>query len=268
MDNGDTVLRLSLASIAIDVWIAAGEVPMGRGDGGGPFAYYPVAGEVIRVAAEAAAGGAVIDAVRRRVDVQHRHLLRAIGAEDQALAAARVRAAPHTPSAMFTAGVLRVFADAIDRFDHDSVNPRSVDKLNAAYADARASSFGLDPADYADDGPAADRDYDADWQAAYAQLAGPSGSLTSEYGRLEAELDRSADYAARMLARGPNPDDVRELWMSGALPPADAAAGWPELRLDQAPTVPLPCELRAAAGNGAGSADEFAPTPRRIAQSR
>ncbi|MGH3481838.1 MAG: hypothetical protein ACRDPQ_01245, partial [Nocardioidaceae bacterium] len=101
---------------------------MGRRDGGGPFAYYPVAGEVIRLAAEAATGAGVIDAVRRRVDVQHRHLLRAFGGEDRALAAARVRAARCTPSAMFTAAVLRVFADAIDRFDCDSISPRSVDK--------------------------------------------------------------------------------------------------------------------------------------------
>ena len=209
---------------------------MGRRDGGGPFAYYPVAGEVIRLAAEAATGEDVIEAVCRRVDDQHRHLVRAIGGEDRGLVAARRRPARHTPSAMFTAAVLWVFAGAIDRFDHDSISPRSVDKLNAAYADARASNFGLDPADYAEGGSAADRDYDADWRAAYAQVAGPSGPLTLDYGRLEAELDESADHAARMLARGPNPHDVRELWRSGALPAA-AAAWWPELRLDLVSTV-------------------------------
>jgi hypothetical protein len=239
---------------------------MGRRDGGGPFAYYPVAGEVIRLAAEAATGEDVIGAVCRRVDVQHRHLVRAIGGEDRGLDVARRRPARHTPRAMFTAAVLRVFADAIDRFDHDGVSPRSVDKVNAAYADARASNFGLDPADYAEGGSAADR-YDADWRAAYAQVAGPSGSLTFDYRRLEAELDESADHAARMLARGPNPDDVRELWRSGALPAA-AAAWWPELRLDLVSTVSLLCERHDAASNGAALADEFVLTPRRVALSR
>lgn len=234
---------------------------MDRGDdvGGGPFAHYPVAGETIRAATEATTGAAEIEAVRRRVDVQHRHLLRAIGGEDPATAAARVRPARHTPISLFTAGVLRSFADAIDWFDHDSVRPRSVDKLNAIYADARAANFGLDPADYAVGGSAVDRDYDADWQAAYAELAGPSGSLTVEYGHLEAQLDRAADHAARMLARGPNPDDLRELWTTGALP-ADAASVWPELGLDRVSVVPRSYECRDV--HGARSAR------RRIALSR
>lgn len=157
---GNTGGDFSLTSIAIDAWIAPGEVPMRWRDVGGPFAYYPVAGEVIRLAAEAATGAVVIDAVRRRVDVQHRHLLRAFGGEDRALAAARVRAAR-----------------------------------------------------------------------------------------------RAARRTSR--ARGHRPGC-----------PADAAALWPELRLDQMPTVPPPCERHDAARNGTAPAEEFALTPRRVAVSR
>ena len=207
----------------------------GNEGGGGPFAYYPVTGDAIR---EAAAGthrqAGQIRVVRSQLVGAHRRMMGAIAGDIEGPVATAPRAATANmeqvvQTSSFAAGVMRLFADAVDQFNHTSSAPRSVDRLNQAYAEARLDNFGLDP-----------RRADTDWRQANAALL---GSLTNEYARLEEQLDIWADHAARMLDRGPTPDDLRELWTLGALPP-DAALLWPDLELNESPVLRLPYDLR------------------------
>jgi hypothetical protein len=217
--------------------------------GGGPFAYYPVTGDAIREAATETECHAIqIRAIRSQLVGAHRQMMGAVVGDIEnpighASAAATVNIEKVVQTSTFAAGVMRLFADAVDQFNHTSAAPRSVDKLNAAYTVARLDSFGLDLDSYDDDGPSTDRDFDADWRDANAGLIGPTGTLTVEYARLEEQLDIWADHAARMLGRGPTPADVRELWALGTLP-SDAALLWPTLDLNESPVLRLPYELR------------------------
>ena len=204
--------------------------------GGGPFAYYPVTGDAIReAAAETDRQASHIRAVRSQLVGAHRNMMSAIAGD----IGGPIATAPEATTAnieqvvrtsCFAAGVMRLFADAVDQFNHTSTAPRSVDRLNAAYTEARLDDIGLEPG----------ADFDADWRKANAAML---GTLTIEYARLEEQLDIWADHAARMLNRGPTPDDVRELWALGALPP-DAALLWPSLDLNESPVLRLPYELR------------------------
>ena len=204
--------------------------------GSGPFAYYPVTGDAIReAAAETDRQASQIRVVRSQLVGAHRHMMSAIAGDIEG----PIATAPEASTAnieqvvrtsCFAAGVMRLFADAVDQFNHTSTAPRSVDRLNAAYTEAWLDDFGLKPG----------ADFDADWREANAAML---GTLTIEYARLEEQLDIWADHAARMLNRGPTPDDVRELWALGALPP-DAALLWPSLDLNESPVLRLPYELR------------------------
>jgi hypothetical protein len=207
--------------------------------GGGPFAYYPVTGDAIRDAAsETDTQTGLVDTIRRQVEGEHRRMMAAVegdleGPMQEAPALAIGNMVRVAQASQFAAGVLRLFADAVDQFNHTSSAPRSVDALNAAYAEARIADFGLD------------RISGAAWEDANAALL---GRLRSEYGRLEAQLDMWADHAARMLYRGPTADDVLELWALGALAP-DAADTWPGLDLNHVPVWRLPYELRDEVGD-------------------
>jgi hypothetical protein len=217
-----------------------------NGGGGGPFAYYPTSGDAIRETADdigTRAGD--IGVVRRQVEDAHRLALAGI---DGDLAVPMANAPVVTmatadrveQAAWFAAGVIRMFADAVDDYNHYATGPRSIEALNTAYLQARLDDFGLEASTYAKSGPKADGDYDADRAAASAELL---GSLSAEYHRLEAWLDLRADQVARMLDRGPNPGDVTVLWAAGALPP-DATAVWPNLDLAEVPLMRMPYELR------------------------
>jgi hypothetical protein len=220
-----------------------------EGGGGGPFAYYPVTGDAIREAAAETDRHAIqIRAIRSQLIGAHRQMMGAVvgdiqGPMDRAPAAATANLERVVQTSTFAAGVMRLFADAVDQFNHTSAAPRSVDKLNAAYAAARLDNLGLDRDSYDKGGPSAHRDFDTDWREANAALIGPTGTLTVEYARLEEQLDIWADHAARVLGRGPTPDDVRELWSLGTLP-TDAALLWPTLDLNESPVLRLPYELR------------------------
>jgi hypothetical protein len=221
-------------------------VNRGGGEGGGgPFAYYPVTGDAIREAAAVTESQAIqIRAVRLQVVGVHRQMMGAVagdieGPMDHAPEAATANMEQVVRTSTFAAGVMRLFADAVDQFNHTSTAPRSVDRLNAAYTEARLDCFGLDRDAY-EGGRSAGRDFDSDWRDAEAARM---SILTTEYARLEEQLDIWADHAARMLDRGPTPDDVRELWALGTLPP-DAALLWPGLDLNKAPVLRLPYELR------------------------
>ena len=212
----------------------------GNEGGGGPFAYYPVTGDGIREAAAATdRQAAQIRVVRSQLVGAHGHTMGAIagdieGPMNTAPEAATANMEQVVQTSSFAAGVMRLFADAVDQFNHTSMAPRSVDRLNVAYTEARLDDFGLDPSRV-----------DTDWREANAaQLS----TLTNEYARLEEQLDIWADHAARMLNRGPTPDDVRELWALGTLP-ADAALLWPGLELNESPVLRLPYELRDEVGD-------------------
>lgn len=222
----------------------------GHESGGGPFAYYPVTGDAIRdAAAETTRQAAQIRAVRSQLVGAHRQMMGAIagdieGPMDTAPAAATANMELVVQTSTFAAGVMRLFADAVDQFNRTSMAPRSVDRLNAAYTEARLDCFGLDRDAY-EAGQSAGRDFDSDWHEAEAALR---SRLTIEYARLEEQLDIWADHAARMLDRGPTLDDVRELWALGTLPP-DAALQWPGLDLNEGLVLRLPYELRDEIGD-------------------
>jgi hypothetical protein len=208
--------------------------------GGGWFAYYPTTGDAIRTAADDVHGPASeLGGVRRQLEGEHR---RALAAVDGQLYAPLTRAPEMATAnlirveqaANFAAGVVRLFADAVDDYNHYATNPRSVQALNAAYTDARLNNFGLDP--------------DADDTDRATARAGVLRDLTAEYHRLGGWLDLRAEQAARMLDRGPNPGDVTALWAAGAMPP-DAHEIWPDLNLVETPLPRLPYELRADPGD-------------------
>lgn len=207
----------------------------GNESGGGPFAYYPVTGDAIReAAAETDRHATQVKSVRSQLVGAHSNMMGAIAGDIEgpmatAPGAATANLEQVVQTSTFAAGVMRLFADAVDQFNHTSTAPRSVDRLNRAYTGARLDDFGLDPGRV-----------DTDWPQANAALL---GTLTDEYARLEEQLDIWADHAARMLDRGPTPDDVRELWALGALPP-DASLLWPGLQLNESPVLRLPYDLR------------------------
>lgn len=209
------------------------------GGGGGPFAYYPTTGSLIRASASAVERGRIgLGAMRSRLATEHR---RALGSVDGDLYEPMAHA-PQVATAnltrveqaiCFAAGVVRLFADAVDAYNHSSTNPRSVQALNMAYADARLDDPGGDGDETGEDrGPEAE-----------VELRTKLTGLRAEYERLGEQLDNWADHAARMLARGPNPDDIRELWFGGALP-SQAYELWPGLRLHQLTGARLPYDLR------------------------
>lgn len=214
--------------------------------GAGPFAYYPASGDAIRdTATEVGNRAADIGAVRRQVEADHRRALAGVdgdltnpmaGAADALVANAdRVEQA-----AWFAAGVVRLFADAVDDYNLYSIGPRSVEALNLAYTESLIDDFGMDAAAYAKGGARAGRDYDADRADAEADLL---RSLTAEHHRLGEQLDVWASHAARMLDRGPNAEDISELWAFGSLG-SDAYEVWPGLQLVDVPMLRLPYDLR------------------------
>jgi hypothetical protein len=97
---------------------------MHQGDGGGagPFAYYPASADAIRdTAADVANRAADIGSVRRQVEADHRRALTGVGGAltdpmarvPDALVANADRV---EQAALFAAGVVRLFADAVDDY--------------------------------------------------------------------------------------------------------------------------------------------------------
>ena len=221
------------------------------GGGGGPFAYYRAGGDTIRETADEIGNHANgIGAVRQHVEDAHRRALRGVhGDLAEPMAAAPAATIANVDrveqAATFAAGVVRLFADAVDDYNHYATGPRSVEALNAAYRQAHVDDFGLDAGTYANGDTNADRDYDNDRAAAQAELM---RSLNAEYQRLAAWLDLRANQVARMLDRGPNAGDVTALWAAGALPP-NATEAWPSLDLAEIPLLRLPYELREDPGD-------------------
>jgi hypothetical protein len=148
------------------------------GSGGGPFAYYPTTGDSIRDAAsESDAQAGQVEAIRQQLEGEHRRMMAAVEGDleapmQEAPALAVGNMVQVAQASRFAAGVMRLFADAVDQFNDDSTAPRSVDKLNVAFSEASISDFGLDRGDYCRGGPSAGGDFDADRSNAMAELLG------------------------------------------------------------------------------------------------
>lgn len=217
--------------------------------GGGPFAYYRASAETIHdTAADIDSHASGLDTVRRQLHGEHRQALRMVEGD----LVDPMSRAPHATDATtdrvvqattYAAACLHMFGDSVHEYNDTSTSPRSVSRLNEAYAEARLTDFGLDQADYDEGGEKASRDYEADWRARYASLVGPHGTLTAECRRLEALLDDQAQTIAQMLRDGPNPATLRMLWALGAMP-SRAADLWPNIGLDEVPLLRLPPDLR------------------------
>lgn len=220
--------------------------------GGGPFEHYAVSGSSIRAAAEATRGRVpAIASIREQVDGYAKVTLSAVegtlvssvaNAPEQATA----QADDVTQKATYAAGAVEMFAGYVDDFDYDSADPRSVSKLNAAYAAAAASDFGTPAADYPPHATAAeirtaDDDRAADVSQARSALL---STLRAEYGRLENRLDSHAKHVAGMLQRGPNSKDLHEMYAAGALP-SYASLIFPGTSFTGVTITELPYDLRS-----------------------
>jgi len=117
-------------------------------------------------------------------------------------------------AAGFCAGALTMFAGAVEAYD------RRIDELNAEYAAAAGSGFGVSEpqqrAGMSTEAVQASLDrYDTAVANARAALI---ARLTRERAHAEQVLDGVADGVAGMLGRGPNDEDWQTMSAAGALP--------------------------------------------------
>lgn len=185
------------------------------------FSYYPASSDDVRAAAEATRGR--VGGVRRVMgEVQDGHR-RTLGLVAGVLESS-MRDAPRQVveqstrvlrTAEYAAGCLEYFGCAIDAYNFDSSEPRSINRLNRAYSTTIANAFGLDPLpDDATDSQV------TRWSNRLEREAERLATvLRAEKARLDAQLDGHALEVRQMLARGPNSADLRLLWRHGALPP-------------------------------------------------
>jgi len=191
------------------------------------FEYYPVSGAQIQAAADDTRGRlASLSTVITSVESQHRSAVEAVEGELErtiANAPAEVvtRADGLNRSAEYAAGCLELFAQAIDRFNTgDSAYPRSVSRLNAAWATALVNRFGVSYDAVVSDATPEEyertyADYVSLFNAARDQT---TGDLTLEYGKAQALVDDAALEISTMIHQGPLEANVQELWAAGALP--------------------------------------------------
>lgn len=214
------------------------------------FEPYDVSGDEIReVAEQSTAGIDALRALRADVEVEHRSAVDAVEGDIRPY----VETAPNesgqqsqavVEAVSFARGGLHLFAIAVDNFNTNSSNPRSMSKLNTAYAEAADNHFGVDASDYLstdDSEPTLDRSrYSGAVASAKAALI---RELTAEYGRLERQLDDDAEEVGSML-RGDNPrdEDVRTMFEAGALP-SYAALLFPNVDFSGAKLGRLPTDL-------------------------
>lgn len=106
-------------------------------------------------------------------------------------------------AAVWAAAQMERFADAIDDYNENSTKPRSISRLNLAYADVAGT-------------------------ANAGQLV---KILKDEKAALDAELDGCAGRIVDALGREPTDDEIRAAWRAGNLP-TRAVGLWPDLKLD------------------------------------
>lgn len=203
------------------------------------FQYYPASAGAVRSAAqEARTQGDAVHTLIGSVEQEHQAAVQAVegalrnpvaGAPQQAQATAQ----DIGRRTVWASTQLEEFADAIDLFDFGSTAPRSVSKLNQAYREASATSFGVADVEHPPDATeqqrsAANEQHSTDVNAARNALL---RELQAEYTRLESNLDTAATDVSSNLGREPTDAEIRSAWAAGNLP-MSAIMLWPNLNLD------------------------------------
>ncbi|HEU0288474.1 MAG TPA: hypothetical protein VFR22_15615 [Nocardioidaceae bacterium] len=220
------------------------------------FEYYPVSGYEINSAADKGKDGLkAIDDIQGDVNSKHKTALEAVEDDIEPYVGGATQRTDSQISnmqqtVMFADGALRMFALAVDDYNLNSgpaynvtgtqQNPRSVSKLNTYYSSQVNNSFGLSYDDYKDGGSKASRDYGTDIANASGEL---KGTLQTEYGWLGGNLDDKATEVEGMLKRGPNANDLKEMYAAGALP-SWAAAIYPYVDFSHVKVEELPYNIR------------------------
>ena len=150
-----------------------------------------------------------------------------------------------TQKATYAAGAVELFAGFVDDFDFGSSDPRSVSKLNQAYASSAVGDFGTPAVHYPDNATPTQRSDADDARAARVSQARTTlmANLQAEYGRLENRLDTNAQHVSAMLDRGPNEADLRTMYGAGALP-SYASLIFPDVSFGGVTITELPYDLR------------------------
>ena len=122
--------------------------------------------------------------------------------------------------AEYAAGCLEYFAQAVDDFNTGRTSdPRSVQALNQAYAEAYDSGFGVSYSMVDDTSP---QTFERTHQR-YSQLLGHArqavmGALIREHSRSQDLLEQAAEDVSKMLSDEADPRNVQVLWEAGCLP--------------------------------------------------
>ena len=176
------------------------------------FAPYPASSASVRTAARSGqASAGAIAAVETSVAVRHRATLDEAegdlrgwlaGEDSTLLEQSRTDFGALQRSAVWAAAQLERFADAIDDYNVNSTEPRSISKLNAARRDATGT----------------------------ANLGLVVEGLKQEKTALDTELDECAARIAESLDREPTADELRNAWLAGNLS-SRAVNLWPDAGL-------------------------------------
>jgi hypothetical protein len=192
------------------------------------FESYPVSGAQIRAAADDTRDRlASVRSVVTEVEGQHRTAVEAVEGElERTVANAPsevvTRADVLNREAEYAVGCLELFAAAIDRFnfaDGDAY-PRSVSRLNDAWATAAGNGFGVSyDVVVSDATPAAYERTRADYVSLFAAARDETTNrLRQEYNESHGLVDDAATDISIMLHEGPVEANVQRLWAAGSLP--------------------------------------------------
>ena len=171
------------------------------------FSTYPASSDSIReIARKTSASGTAFIDVRDEIDSSHRDALDQVAGDLNSFIGPKVGpykadASQAAKAAIWAACQLENFADAIDVYNKTSIDPRSISKLNQAYADLAAD-----------------------------EIRHSSGALHREKAALDDVLDEAAAKTAGNLDEEPTDADIEREWKEGNLPVA-AIAAWPHLKL-------------------------------------
>jgi hypothetical protein len=200
-----------------------------------PYDRYEADPNVVRQHAyQARSAASGVTRVSGEVEREHRKALSATDGElELQLSYAHERlvgyARPVNRAAIWAGLQLENFADAIERYNTESVNPMSISRLNA-----EIQNFYVCLPEPAPDHPwevVTDADRQEHLRLRELDL---KGRLDGHFERLRADLDDAAKAVAKALNDGPDADDIVQAWKAGNLPPY-AVAAWPELGLEEIP---------------------------------